>query len=284
MDREITGFKGYELISSGGGRKLERFGEILIDRPSPQAIWPLDEKAPWSEAFAIFERGEGGTGDWRFSQKKPPQNWLAAWDRLKFEIRPTGFGNVGLFPEHVCHWSWMASRLEGPKGAEVLNLFAYTGGASMACASAGARVTHVDSAKSVNAWAMLNAKMSSVPKDSVRYIADDALKFVKREARREKRYQGIIIDPPTFGRGAKGEVWKIERDLHQLLAVCRTLLAEDALFFLVTSHSPGVTPRVLDSMLSPFGGAVEHGEMLLVGGGPPLPAGSFARWEPARKG
>jgi 23S rRNA (cytosine1962-C5)-methyltransferase len=280
MDREIQGFDGYQLISSGGGRKLERFGDAIIDRPAPQAIWPAHDKTPWKEASAVFQRSEGGTGDWQISPGRLPENWRAAWNDLTFEIRPTGFGNVGLFPEHVCHWSWMADKLEGRDSLEVLNLFAYTGGATMACARAGARVTHVDAAKSVNGWAITNADLSSIPKDSIRYIADDALKFVKREARRGRRYDGIIMDPPTFGRGAKGEVWKIERDLHKLLEICRSLLSSNPLFLVVTSHSPGVTPRVLGSMLSSFGSRVEYGEMSLLGGGPPLPAGSFARWTP----
>ncbi len=280
MDVKIREFEGYELLASGNGRKLERFGDLLLDRPAPQAIWPADEDAPWSDAASIFKRGEGGTGDWKPVLKPPPDSWRVRIGDLLFEIRLTGFGNVGLFPEHTSHWSWMTEKISSREGAEVLNLFAYSGGASIACAGSGARVTHVDAAKSVNGWAIVNSKLSKTPKDAIRYLADDALKFARRELRRDRRYDGIIIDPPTFGRGTKGEVWKIERDLHALCEVCRSLLSPDPLFVVLTSHSPGVTPRVLDTMLSSFGGVIEAGEMLLVGGGPPLPAGAYARWTP----
>ena len=281
MDLEINGFDGYGLLSSGEVRKLERFGEVVIDRPCPQAIWPVTEsRGRWDAAAAVFERAEGGLGDWRTSANKIPRGWIAACESLRFEIRLTGFGNVGLFPEHACHWPWLEGKIFGADKPSVLNLFAYTGGASMVAAKAGATVTHVDSAKSVNGWAMTNAELSSVPDDSIRYIADDALKFVKREARRGRRYHGVVMDPPTFGRGAKGEVWKIERDLAELVEITLSILAQDPLFFLVTSHSPGITPRVLRTMLSSLGGEVEQGEMLIRGKGPPLPAGSYARWAP----
>ncbi len=281
MDRKVQGFDGYELIDSGGGRKLERFGEVLLDRPSPQAIWPANPDEPWSEAGAVFKRGEGGTGDWQRRAAKLPEGWKARLGELSFEIRLTGFGNVGLFPEHTSHWSWMGERIHSSDRAEVLNLFAYTGGASISCAKAGAQVTHVDAAKSVNGWAMVNAGLSNAPKNTIRYLADDALKFVNRELRRERRYDGIIIDPPTFGRGPKGEVWKNERDLHTLCERCQSLLSPDPLFVLLTSHSPGVTPSVLGTLLARPGGDIETGEMLLDGGGPFLPAGAFARWTAA---
>ncbi len=278
MDLKIQGFSGYELVDSGDGRKLERVGGVLMDRPAPQAIWPADKQAAWSKAQTVFERGQGGQGHWETKSKSVPEAWQGAWNDLTFEIRPTGFGNVGLFPEHTAHWAWMADQISMRKNPEVLNLFAYTGGASMACARAGAQVTHVDAAKSVNGWAILNAELSKIPQKAVRYLADDVLKFAKREIRRNKRYHGIIIDPPSFGRGTKGEVWKIERDLHLLLELCHSLLAPDPLFVLLTSHSPGITPSILGTMLSHFGSPNESGEMLLIGGGPPLPAGAYARW------
>ena len=280
MDLNIHQFAGYELVASGSGRKLERFGKVLVERPSPQAIWPLDDSKPWRDAQVSFVRNEGGTGDWRMSKRNVPQTWAAKWNDLTFEIRLTGFGNLGLFPEHTAHWSWMAERIGDGRSPKILNLFAYTGGASMACARAGATVTHVDAAKSVNNWAIANANLSAISSDRIRYLADDALKFVKRELRRNKRYDGIILDPPTFGRGAKGEVWKIERDLHNLLELCGSLLSPKPLFVLLTSHSPGVTPSVLSTMLSGFGPGIESGEMLLQGKGRPLPSGAYARWTP----
>jgi len=280
MDLSVEAFEGHELVDSGGGRKLERFGGVLVDRPCPQAIWPARSDAPWGDAAAVFRRGEGGGGDWE-TRAALPESWIAPWRDLKLEIRLTGFGNVGLFPEHASHWDWM-SRLIGERGsAEVLNLFAYTGGASMSCALAGALVTHVDAARSVNGWAMVNSRLTAVPDGSIRYLADDAAKLVRREARRGRRYDGIVIDPPTFGRGPKGEVWKIERDLCALVEACRALLSDEPLFAVLTSHSPGVTPAALRAVLSPLGGAIADGEMLVSGAaGPALPCGAYARWTP----
>jgi 23S rRNA (cytosine1962-C5)-methyltransferase len=280
MDLQIQQFAGYELIASGSGRKLERFGEVLVERPSPQAIWPRDDGKPWDRAQVSFVRNEGGTGDWKIHQKRLSQTWQAKWNDLTFEIRLTGFGNVGLFPEHTAHWTWMADRIRTCQSPKILNLFAYTGGASMSCAQAGAKVTHVDAAKSVNSWAIANSNLSAISKDGIRFLADDAVKFVKRELRRNNQYDGIILDPPTFGRGTKGEVWKIERDLHILLELCRSLLSSNPLFVLLTSHSPGVTPSVLGTMLGNFGDGIESGEMLLKGENRPLPSGAFARWTP----
>ncbi len=280
MELEAGNFKGYELVDSGDGRKLEKFGGRLLDRPCPQAIWPVREEAGWNRAIANFQRGEGGTGDWTVNEGVP-ENWPGEVGDLSFEIRLTGFGNVGLFPEHSCHWDWMSRLIEHRRAATVLNLFAYTGGATMACASAGAKVTHVDSAKSVNGWARANGERTGLDGDAVRYIGDDALKFARRELRRGNKYDGIILDPPTFGRGIKGEVWKIERDFSPLVSVCRELMSDDPLFLLLTSHSPGVTPSVLKTLLGENGPEIEAGEMLLVGGGPPVPAGVFGRWSAA---
>lgn len=293
MDLVVNGWSGgWELVACGDGRKMERFGGVLLDRPAGQAIWPADPAAPWSRAHAAFQRGEGGSGDWQAGPVAAPDSWEVRWRGLVFELRLTGFGNVGLFPEHTGHWRWIEEAVTAraatapPSNAgaalEALNLFAYTGGASLAAARAGARVTHVDGARAVNAWAGLNAERSRIPAERLRLIADDALKFVRREARRGRRYHLIVLDPPTFGRGPKGEVWKIERDLHLLLTACGDILAGDALGLLLTAHSPGVTPAVLRGMLAPLGGDVTDGEMLLAGqpGMPALPAGAYARWTP----
>ena len=278
MDLEIGNIEGWELIDSGDGRKLERFGAHVLDRPCPQAIWPKRSAARWREAVAGFERKEGGQGEWT-RRGDAPDAWPAVFGALRFEVRLTSFGNVGVFPEHAAHWPWMQELLRERPGALVLNLFAYTGGASLACAAAGADVTHVDSARSVNGWAADNASLSAPIAGAIRYIAEDAAKFVKREARRGRRYDGIIIDPPTFGRGAQGEVWKIERDLWPLVVACAELLADTPLFAVLTAHSPGVTPRVLGAALDALGrrGRLEHGEMLLLGGGPAVPAGAYSR-------
>lgn len=280
MDLEVGRHAGYELVDSGGGRKLERFGDMLLDRPSSQAIWPRTDTARWEEARAVFLRGEGGTGEWQPRGDELPESWSAELDGLVFEIRLTGFGNVGLFPEHSSHFTWMRELVAERDETRVLNLFAYTGGATIACALGGAEVVHVDSAKAVNGWAKLNAEKSGVRDDAVRYLTDDATKLVKRELRRGNRYEGIVVDPPSFGRGPKGEVWKLERGLAPLIAQCGELLADAPLFLLSTAHSPGVTPAVLHAVLAPLGGSAESGEMLLTGGGPSLPAGAYARWTP----
>jgi len=278
MDLEIEACDGWELIDSGDGRKLERFGAQVLDRPCPQAIWPKQRPERWGEAVAEFQRGEGGQGEWTRA-RGGPDAWPASWGAVRFEVRLTGFGNVGFFPEHTAHWPWMQEMLRGSPRARVLNLFAYTGGASLACAGAGAEVTHVDSARSVNGWAADNASLSGPVSGSIRYIAEDAAKFAKRDARRGRRYHGIIMDPPTFGRGAQGEVWKIERDLWPLVATCAPLLEDAPLFAVLTAHSPGVTPRVLSAALEALGKPrnIDSGEMLLVGGGQVVPAGAYAR-------
>ena len=280
---ETVSQDGYALLASGGGRKLERFGEFVLDRPAPQAIWPASEETRglWRKASAHFKRKEDGSGQWTTGPEAPPDSWTVRWRGLAFEIRLTGFGNVGLFPEHESHWDWMGRLIEGRSSAQVLNLFAYTGGASLACARAGGQVTHVDAAKSVNGWAIRNARLTGAPKDAIRFIAEEAGKFVRREQRRGRRYDGILIDPPTFGRGPKGEVWKLERELYQLVTDVRSVLSDDPLFVLATSHSPGVTPRVLEALLEAFDGTVTTGEMILGEAPAVLPAGCYARWTPA---
>ncbi len=284
MDLVVHGWpEGWELVACGDGRKLERFGSILLDRPAPQAIWPAPSDTPWAQARAAFQRGEGGSGDWEPGSPPPPERWVASWRDLRFEIRLTGFGNVGLFPEHAVHWEWIEETARARSRVatrEVLNLFAYTGGLSLAAARAGARVTHVDSARAVNTWAAENARRSGTPEGSIRFLSDDALKFARREGRRGRRYDLIALDPPSFGRGPKGEVWKIERDLGPLLEACRALLSPEPLGVLLTAHSPGVTPAVLRALLSDWGGRVRDGEMLLEGAGRALPAGAYARWTP----
>jgi 23S rRNA (cytosine1962-C5)-methyltransferase len=279
MDLRIQDIGQWALLASGNGRKLERFGEVLIERPSPQAIWPEAGECRWEEAQAVFKRRSDGSGDW-IVRATLPDSWQVNLLNLILEVRLTGFGNVGIFPEHTAHWQWMLDRLRETPNPSVLNLFGYTGGASVVLAKHGVKTTHVDAAKSVNGWAIDNALASGVAKEGIRFLADDVKKFVKREIRRGRKYHGVILDPPTFGRGTKGEVWKIERDFHGLLDSIGDLMAKDASFVVVTAHSPGITPAVLRALLGRFGGDVQSGEMLLSGQGPDLPAGAYARWTP----
>ncbi len=276
----VTGLDDYELLDSGDERKLERFGEVILDRPAPQALWPRRNPSGWRRAGATFKRRTGGNGDWSIHNQRLTDRWVMRMNGLSFELRLTNFGNVGLFPEHSGHWQWMADLIRTRKQPKILNLFAYTGGASMWCAAATARVTHVDAARSVNGWAQGNAGRSGIEEGAIRFLTDDVSKFVKREQRRQRTYDGIIIDPPTFGRGPKGELWKIEKDLHPLIRDCAALLSETPLFVLLTSHSPGVTPFVLRSLLDRLGPTmIEAGEMVLGGtAGAAVSAGSFARW------
>ncbi len=275
MDLILSKQQDWELLSSGNETKIERFGDVVLVRPAPQAIWPEMESPP-GRKDVIFRRKKDGSGDWHY-KGRPLDPWSIRLFDVQLQLRLTGFGNVGVFPEHSVHWPWIGDLLsKHPGRPEILNLFSYTGAVSIFSARCGARVTHVDSAKSVNAWAKLNAVQSGI-RDEIRFIEDDATKFVKREERRLRKYDGIILDPPTFGRGNKGEVWKIERDLFRLVEGCRNLLSDNALFVLVTSHSPGVTPAVLRALLSSFGGKMESGEMLLEGQGLYLPVGGFAR-------
>jgi 23S rRNA (cytosine1962-C5)-methyltransferase len=269
----------YALIDSGDGYKLEQFGDYLLARPSAQAVWkPLLPQKTWTEADAVFSREPSNR--WTFDEPLP-SSWVVEWGGIRFKITPTDFGHVGLFPEHALLWSWMATKIV--KGAKVLNLFAYSGGATLAAAKAGASVCHLDASKAVVAWARENAQLNHLTEAPIRWIVEDVLKFLQREERRGVRYDGIILDPPTFGRGAGGEVFKIEKDLMPMLEQCVRLLSATPQFLILSCHTPGYTPIVLGHLLKQTlegkRGKIEEGEMVIPG---PLslPSGAFARWSP----
>jgi 23S rRNA (cytosine1962-C5)-methyltransferase len=281
-------WKDYEVLDCGDGEKLERWGDIVLRRPDPQTIWPKRDAPLWETADAWYHRSERGGGAWRFFRALP-ERWTLRYGDLSFYVRPTGFKHTGLFPEQAVNWDWMRGLIAG--GAEargepprVLNLFAYTGGATMACAKAGARVCHVDAAKGMVQWARENRDLCGVPEDRTRWILDDALKFVRREARRGSRYDGILMDPPSYGRGPGGEVWKLEDELYGLVSACAEALSDAPLFFLVNSYTTGLAPSVLQTLIelsvSPrFGGAASAGEVgLPVTAGGALPCGASGRW------
>jgi 23S rRNA (cytosine1962-C5)-methyltransferase len=281
----------YQLLDSGNERKLEQVGPYLMVRPAPQAIWqPRLPQAAWQRADARYERDSTGGGTWQF-RGTVKREYDILFSSLSLRIKLTDFGHLGLFPEQAANWEWLRGlirhRLQhsSNRNLHVLNLFGYTGGSSLAASQAGAHVVHVDAAKGVVDWARRNAEISRLHERPIRWLVDDALKFVKREARRSNRYQGIILDPPSFGRGPKGEVFKIEDDLLPLLDECRTLLADDALFILYSGHTPGFTPLVMYNQLAsiaPKGGELAHGEMVVVDQqGRPLPSGTYARWSRA---
>jgi 23S rRNA (cytosine1962-C5)-methyltransferase len=283
----------YQLLDSGNMRKLEQLGPYLIARPAPQAIWPPRlPQAAWQRADATYERDATGGGNWQF-RGTVKREFDIIFSHLSLRIKLTDFGHLGLFPEQASNWEWLRNLIRrrlhrtNNRNLNVLNLFGYTGGSTLAASQAGAHVVHVDAAKGVVDWARRNTEISRLQERPIRWLVDDALKFVKREARRSNRYQGIILDPPSFGRGPKGEVFKIEDDLLPMLDECRTLLADDALFILYSGHTPGFTPLVMHNQLAtiaPKGSQIEHGEMVVVDQqGRPLPSGTFARWAAIEK-
>lgn len=268
----------YELIDSGDGDKLERFGSYIISRPDPRAIWTRQApQSVWGNAHAAFVEDH-----WNI-KTQPPRDWHVRYHDLTFTLKPTSFKHVGVFPEQSVNWQWMRKHIDGKK-AHILNLFAYTGGATLACLAAGATVTHVDSSKPAIDWANENVRASNLSAKPVYWILEDVEKYVTREIRRGHTYDAIIIDPPRFGRGTKGEVWKIEEDLQKLLDSCRALLSPKPLFVLINAYTADFSILVISHLLADLthdlGGKLECGELAIADttSGRLLPAGLFARW------
>ncbi|MBR6533069.1 MAG: class I SAM-dependent methyltransferase [Clostridia bacterium] len=251
--RTVEGFKDYELIDADSGERLERWGDIILIRPDPQVIWSGERKNPlWRNAHAKYHRSSSGGGHWE-TYKKVPDVWSIAYDDLTFRLKPMGFKHTGLFPEQAVNWSLAKELIKNAnREISVLNLFAYTGGATVACLSAGASVTHVDASKGMVQWARENANASGLADRNVRWLVDDCLKFVKREIRRGKKYDAIIMDPPSYGRGPNGEVWKLEQQLTELLSETGKLLSDNALFFFLNSYTGGLSHTILDYMVSEY--------------------------------
>ena len=278
-------WQDYEVIDTGDGEKLERWKNIVLRRPDPQAIWPKQQPELWESADAWYHRSARGGGEWEF-RKKLPEKWTVNYRDLKFYVRPTGFKHTGLFPEQAVNWDWMADLIKNAgRPVKVLNLFGYTGGATMACARAGAHVTHVDAAKGMVQWAGENRELSKLDETSTRWIIEDAGKFVAREIRRGNKYDGILMDPPSYGRGPGGEVWKLENELYGLVSACAQVLSDNALFMLINSYTTGLQPAVLNNMLTMtvqkfLGGSVTADEIVLpVTAGGVLPCGASGRWQ-----
>ena len=278
-------WKDYEIIDMANGEKLERWGNVTLIRPDPQIIWKektFPEK--WSKANARYNRSSSGGGGWKYN-KKVPENWQIKYKDLTFNIKPMGFKHTGLFPEQAVNWDWMIEKIKKAKTPiKVLNLFAYTGGATVACSYAGAQVCHVDSSKGMTTWAKENIASSGLSKRPVRFIVDDVVKFVNREIRRGNTYQAIIMDPPSYGRGTNGEVWKFEENIADLVELCAKILAEDALFFLINSYTTGISSTVLENILRlkiHKKGKFSNGEVGLPMSNSKLilPCGIYGRWE-----
>ena len=278
-------WQDYEVIDTGDGEKLERWKNIVLRRPDPQAIWPKQQPELWEKADAWYHRSARGGGEWEF-RKKMPEKWTINYGDLNFYVRPTGFKHTGLFPEQAVNWDWMAGLIKNAgRPVKVLNLFGYTGGATIACARAGAHVAHVDAAKGMVQWAGENRELSKVDETSTRWIIEDAGKFVAREIRRGNKYDGILMDPPSYGRGPGGEVWKLENELYGLVSACAQVLSDNALFMLINSYTTGLQPAVLNNMLTMTvqkyrGGSVVADEIVLpVTAGGVLPCGASGRWQ-----
>ena len=278
-------WKDYEILDMANGEKLERWGDVVLIRPDPQIIWNKKEhEEKWKTANAIYNRSKTGGGSWQY-KKKMPSEWKIKYKDLTFNIKPMGFKHTGLFPEQAVNWDWMMEKIKSAKrDIKVLNLFAYTGGATVACLSAGASVCHVDSSKGMVSWAKENVILSRLKDRPVRYIVDDVVKFVNREIRRGNKYDAIIMDPPSYGRGAKGEVWRFEDDITDLVELCTKVLSKKPLFFLINSYTTGISAKVLENILRiniKNDGIFESGEV-----GLPmkdsklvLPCGIYGKWE-----
>ncbi len=279
-------WKDYEVIDCSGGEKLERWGDYILLRPDPQVIWNTKkEDRRWRRLNAHYHRSKKGGGEWEFFDL--PKEWNIKYKEATFHLQPFSFKHTGLFPEQAVNWDWFGNKIKkANRPIKVLNLFAYTGGATISAALAGAAVTHVDASKGMVTWAKDNAKLSGLEDAPIRWIVDDCVKFVEREIRRGNHYDGIIMDPPSYGRGPKGEIWKIEEQIYSFIELCSKLLSDKPLFFLVNSYTTGLQPAVLTYMISTavqkkFGGKVESDEIGLPvsGNGLVLPCGASGRWE-----
>jgi len=292
MEREekmniANNWEDYKILDMADGQKLERWGNVVLSRPDPQIIWK-EKSYPqkWKNINATYYRSKTGGGAWEYNKKMPSQ-WQIKYKELTFNIKPMGFKHTGLFPEQAVNWDWMINKIKNSnRKIKVLNLFAYTGGATVACAFAGASVCHVDSSKGMTTWAKDNIASSGLSEKPVRYIVDDVVKFVNREIRRGNKYDAIIMDPPSYGRGANGEVWQFEENIYDLVELCTNVLSDDPLFFLINSYTTGISSKVLENILNLTVGKRCKGKVSSGEVGLPmensnliLPCGIFGRWE-----
>ena len=280
-------WEDYKIIDMADGQKLEKWENIVLSRPDPQIIWKYKSfPNEWKKANAIYSRSKTGGGTWEY-KTKVPNSWQIKYKDLIFNVKPMGFKHTGLFPEQAVNWDWMREKIENSKrNIKILNLFAYTGGATVACLASGAEVCHVDSSKGMVTWAKENVQSSGLADKKVRYIVDDVVKFVNREIRRGNRYDGIIMDPPSYGRGKNGEVWQFENNIYELIELCMNVLSDKPLFFLINSYTTGISSTVLANILNltvnkKYHGKIEAGEIGLPMGNSKLilPCGIYGRYE-----
>lgn len=281
----VTDWKDYELLDASDGERLERWGKYVLIRPDPQVVWKdIKNHALWQHADAVYNRSQSGGGHWKYANL--PDEWHINYGDLKFLIRPTGFKHTGLFPEQAVNWNWFSKLIKSSeRKIKVLNLFAYTGGATIAAAKSGAEVCHVDAAKGMVAQAKLNAELNGLKDAPIRYIVDDCKKFTEREIRRGNKYDAVIMDPPSYGRGPSGEIWKIEDNIHELIKLTARVLSDNPLFFLINSYTTGLSPSATSYMLKTelnpvYGGNVTADEIGLhvTQTDSVLPCGASSRW------
>ena len=285
--RPANQWKDYELIDATGGNRLERWGSTLLVRPDPQVVWKNEPVSDlWNKADAVYHRSVKGGGEWEY-RRRLPQKWQIGWNDLNLVVSPTGFKHTGVFPEQAVNWAWYQEKIKAAgRPIRVLNLFGYTGGATLACAQAGASVCHVDASKGIVAWARENAVASNMADRPIRWIVDDCAKFVAREIRRGSVYDGLIMDPPSYGRGPGGEIWKLEDNIYDLISLCAGVLSEKPLFVAVNSYTTGLSPAVMEYILQTtltpkFGGHTTCDEIGLPvsATGGVVPCGATAIWE-----
>lgn len=287
MLRLSNEWKDYICLDAGNGEKLESWNGIVLRRPDPQAMWDVKDYSTWRNVDGFYHRSDKGGGSWEF-KKKLPEYWTINYKNLVFKVTPTNFKHTGLFPEQATNWDFMMNKIKGAnRPIKVLNLFSYTGAATMACSSAGAEVVQVDASKGMTEWAKENMHLSGLDNNKIRFIVDDCLKFVEREYRRGNKYDAIVMDPPSYGRGPNGEVWKFEKNLYVLIEACLKILSDKPLFFLINSYTTGISSIVLENILKTTilplypSGSVDAGEV-----GLPikrdnmiLPCGIYGRWQ-----
>ena len=290
--RPADSWKDYELLDATGGNRLERWGETILIRPDPQVVWKTEKQSPlWAKADAIYHRSNQGGGEWEY-RRRLPEKWKISCgegeDKLTLIVSPTGFKHTGVFPEQAVNWAWYAQKIRAAgRPVKVLNLFGYTGGATLACLAAGASVTHVDASKGMVAWARENAQASSLADRPCRWIVDDCAKFVQREIRRGSRYDAVIMDPPSYGRGPSGEIWKMETSFYPFLQETVKLLSDDPLFVIINSYTTGLAPSAVAYASDVVFGAAHGGKTAAGELGLPvkqsglvLPCGATGRWTP----
>jgi len=281
----INDFNEYEILDTGNGKKLEKWNDIILSRPDSQIIWPKTNNNLWQESDAVYIRSNKGGGNWKIEKSFFPSSWIISYNNYKFNLKLMNFKHTGLFPEQAYNWDYIESKLRGTKNKKVLNLFAYTGASSVVCLKENAEVVHVDSSKGMVSWAKENIKLNNLEDKKIKYIVEDVIKFVKREIRRGNKYDAVIMDPPSFGKGSSGEIWKFEKNFYKLLELITDLLYEDSMFVLISTYTTGLSTTIVENCVKEtinkkYNGTITSDEIGIKStNGLILPCGNYIRWE-----